>query len=119
MKCSRCCASARAARASWTSVLDVPGAAGQVILNGASLAFVRTGRSDASAELRRGDNRLEAQLVQAEGRPGTWRFELGEIERGSLRVVAGDVALVTADAVVFRMRGRPGERVVFAFRAGP
>ena len=44
---------------------------------------------------RRGENRVEAQLVQAAG-AGQWRFELGALplEAGSLRVVAGDVALV-------------------------
>jgi len=34
-------------------------------------------------------------------------------------VIAGQVALVTPDAVVFRMKGRAGERVVFTFRARP
>jgi hypothetical protein len=33
-------------------------------------------------------------------------------------VIAGDVTLITPDTVVFRMKGRPGERVVFTFRAG-
>jgi hypothetical protein len=50
---------------------------------------------------------------------GSWRFELAGTEglqRGSLRVVAGDVALVTDEAIVFRLAGRPGERIVFTFR---
>lgn len=34
---------------------------------------------------------------------------------GSLRVVAGTVALITGDTVVFRLQGKPGERVVFTF----
>ncbi len=49
---------------------------------------------------------------------GTWRFALGAIpglRADSLRVVAGDVLQAAADAVVFRLQGRPGERVVFSF----
>ena len=36
----------------------------------------------------------------------------------TLRVVAGEVVQLAADSVTFRLQGRPGERVVFAFRAG-
>ena len=67
-----------------------------------------------------GENRVEATLVQATGQPGLWRFELGaeqSLEPGSLRVIAGEVALVTPDSMAFRMKGRPGERVVFTFHA--
>jgi hypothetical protein len=34
-------------------------------------------------------------------------------------VIAGEVAQVGGGAVTFRLRGRPGERVVFSFRAEP
>ena len=81
--------------------------------------FAGKGRSSAVATGRRGENRIEAQLVQGSGRPGTWRFELGStasFEAGSLRVIAGEVAQITGDAVVFRLKGQPGERVVFTFR---
>jgi hypothetical protein len=66
--------------------------------------------------------RVEAQLVEAHGRPGTWRFELepgGEalVRSGSLRVVAGSVVEVGPRAVTFRLQGRAGERVVFTFRS--
>ncbi len=71
-----------------------------------------------SGRRRSGENRVEATLVQATGQPGLWRFELGAGASGSLRVIAGEVTLVTPEAVVFRMKGRPGERVVFTFRAG-
>jgi hypothetical protein len=66
---------------------------------------------------RSGDNRVEAQLVQAQGQAGLWRFELAgdRAVAGSLRVIAGQVALVTGDVVVFRLKGQPGERVVFTF----
>jgi hypothetical protein len=101
------------------SQLEVPGGSGQVVVNGASLAFAGRGRSIASAPGRRGENRVEAQLVQGGG-PGQWRFELRgseAFEPGSLRVVAGEVVLVGSDAIVFRLGGRAGERIVFTFRS--
>ena len=107
-------------RVGFSSQLDVPGGSGQVVVNGSSAVFAGAGRSTAMAVGRRGENRIEAQLVQGAG-AGQWRFELGStasLEPGSLRVVAGNVALVTGDAVVFRLSGRPGERIVFTFRAG-
>ena len=108
-------------RVAFSSQLDVAGASGQVVVNGSTAVFAGTGRSAAMAVGRRGENRIEAQLVQGGASAGLWRFELGStasLEPGSLRVVAGNVALVTGDAVVFRLTGRPGERVVFTFRAG-
>jgi len=71
-----------------------------------------------AAEGKRGVNRVEAVLVRGAGRPGTWRFDLSNqpaMKPGSLRVVAGTVALITNDAVVFWLQGKPGERIVFAF----
>jgi hypothetical protein len=102
-----------------SSDLDVPGGSGQIVVNGRNAAYARRGRSASVAVTRRGENRVEAQLVEGSG-AGSWRFELGGAsgrEPGSLRVVAGDVALITGDAVVFRLSGRSGERVVFTFRA--
>ena len=54
------------------------------------------------------------------GRPGTWRFDLSTLGLlpGSLRVVAGEAAQSGSATVVFRLRGKPGERVVFTFDAG-
>lgn len=108
-----------ARRLSWASELNVEGGAGQVIANGQSAVFAGRGRSTAVANGRRGENRVEAQLVQGSGRPGTWKFELGgtsSFEPGSLRLIAGDVALITADSITFRLKGTPGERVVFSFK---
>jgi hypothetical protein len=62
---------------------------------------------------------VTGQLVKADGKPGTWRFEAqpGEaIETRSLRVIRGKVALLTPTAVVFRLEGQVGEHVAFAFR---
>jgi hypothetical protein len=46
---------------------------------------------------------------------GTWRFDLVGIRPGSVRAIAGTVAVITETSVVFRMDGRAGERVVFTF----
>jgi hypothetical protein len=102
----------------WISRLEVAGGAGQVTLNGAETSFQREGLARGAARLRAGANRIEAQLLDAKGRGGTWRFELAGLALvpGSIRVIAGEVALVTPDAVGFHLKGRPGERVVFSFR---
>ena len=102
----------------WVSQLDVPDASGQVVLNGRSATFVSTGRLVSHGRAGPRENRVEGLLVTAAGRPGTWRFELGGVEPGSLRVIAGDVVSAAADAIVFRVKGRAGERVVFTFRKG-
>jgi hypothetical protein len=108
-------------RLAWSSHLEVEGGTGQVVVNGDAASFAGRGRSTAVAFGRRGENRMEAILVQGKGVPGTWRFDLagtGSLQKGSLRVVAGEVAQVTADALVFRLKGQPGERIVFTFRTG-
>jgi hypothetical protein len=113
-------ASGPAPTASAVSELALPGGSGQVVANGTA-AFPHAGRTTLALAPARGENRIEATLV--EGRTaGTWRFDLGAVpgfNAGSLRVVAGDVAEVGASAIVFRLRGRPGERVVFSFRVTP
>jgi hypothetical protein len=106
-----------AAAVSVSSQLEVPGGSGQVVLNGQAVFYQRPGRGQTSAGARPGPGRLEATIVTASGRPGTWRFEMsGGFEPGSLRLVAGEVVMVTADAIVFRIAGRVGERVVFGFQ---
>jgi hypothetical protein len=97
------------------SELAVPGGRGQVIWNGVESMYPGAGVSALPTSGQRGLNRVEAVLVQGDGRPGTWRFDLAGVQPGSLRIVAGDVALVGESAVVFRLRGRPGERAVFTF----
>ena len=103
----------------WMSKLEVPGASGQVLVNGSTAAFAGPGLSVGMAYGQRGENRVEARVVQGAGKPGTWRFELGSTANlvpGSLRVLAGSVTEVSGDALVFRLSGRPGERVMFTFR---
>ena len=109
---------ASAASATILSELGVPGGAGQVVAN-EEAAFPRAGRSPLAVRVEPGDNRVEATLVEARS-AGTWRFELGGVpgfRPESLRVVAGDVVQLAGDSVTFRLQGRPGERVVFVFRA--
>jgi hypothetical protein len=104
----------------WVSQLEVPGGRGQVVVNGNAAFFPPAGRSGVSARVKAGENRVEATLVQSTGQSGLWRFDLsGEraFTPGSLRVIAGQVALITGDTVAFQMKGRPGERVVFTFQS--
>jgi hypothetical protein len=103
-------------QAFWTSHLDVPGGSGRVTLNDASVAVGR-GRVQASARLPRGESRVEAELLNADGKPGVWRFELGPyVAAGSVRVLSGEPVHVSDSAVVFRLTGKAGERVSFTFR---
>ena len=102
--------------------LEVPDGEGQVVMNGRVASAVRPGLAAMAAQGRTGVNRVEAVLVRGAGRPGTWRFDFSGqavVKPGSLRVVAGTVALITGDAVVFRLQGKPGERVVFTFEVDP
>ena len=88
------------------------------MVDGTDSFFPSTGRASGRLSAQRAQRRVEAVLVNATG-PGTWRFELGttaSLEPGSLRVIAGEIALETEDALVFRLSGKPGERVVFSFR---
>jgi hypothetical protein len=101
----------------WTSQLDVAGGTGQVVL-GTAAAFPGLGDVNGSAAVPCGDGHLEAVLVRAAGRAGTWRLVLegANVEPESVRPVAGDVVLATSGAVLFRVQGRAGERVVLVFR---
>ena len=101
--------------AQWTSVLEAPGATGNVTVNGASTAGV--GRASAMLAVAEGAGELRVQGVLATGSgPGTWRFERhgGMAAAVRVKVLEGQVSLVTDEAIVFRLRGQPGERVAFA-----
>jgi hypothetical protein len=105
----------------WAVQLDAPGAIGQVVV-GNQLVVLEAGRRSevrARSLSRAGDETVEAQLVKADGKPGTWRFETADgtaLEPGSLRVVRGEVTLVTPTAIVFRLAGTAGEQVAFSYR---
>jgi hypothetical protein len=68
--------------------------------------------------LPRGSHRIEAVLTSGRGHVGVWRFRFaGSFRPGSLRIRAGEAASVSPDSVVFRLRGTPGERIVFDLEA--
>jgi hypothetical protein len=97
------------------SRLDIDGGTGRISVNGGTMGAT-AGHPLAQAMVRAGLNVVDAVLAAAR-RPGTWRFDVAPagIRPGSLRVTTGTVALVTPDTVVFRLDGRPGERVGFTF----
>jgi hypothetical protein len=99
------------------SRLELSGGRGQVVLNGGSAFFQQDAAVGRVEGIHEGLNRIEGTVVTAAGRPGVWRFELPpNVEPGGVTVVAGEVRLVTPEAVVFQLSGKAGERVVFVFR---
>jgi hypothetical protein len=116
-------------RITWSSDLAVPGARGQVVLNGLSMTYPGEGQAHGVVDLpgpaftpyATRTVRVEATLVQAAGRPGTWRFDVDAaetyalVEPGSIRVLAGEPLQVGPTSLVYKIRGRPGERVIFTF----
>jgi hypothetical protein len=113
--CIVCLESNGETRVPLVSQLDVPEGSGQVVLNGRDPSYVKTGRSILCGQRVERENHVEAILVSAVGRPGSWRFVLSGAKPGSLRVIAGQVVMIGSDEVVFRLSGRAGERVVFTF----
>jgi hypothetical protein len=103
----------------WNIALDSPGAIGQAVVDG-SVVVAESGRqAQALARVRDGEAIVAATLVRGTGNAGTWRFEAqdGEaIAPGSLRVLRGEVALLTPTSVVFRVKGVSGEQVAFSYR---
>jgi hypothetical protein len=102
-----------------SSALAVPESEAQVIINGRDASSMRGGPMTMAADARGGINRVEGVLVRGAGKGGTWRFDLSGqpgLKVGSLRAVAGTVVLLTSDSVLFRLDGKPGERVVFMFQ---
>jgi len=115
--CFRADARGLSATGAWVSELLVPDARGQVVVDGTQAVFPAGGMATFSLPVDAGRHRFEATLVDGAGRPGTWRFDLSTLglRPGSLRVVAGEAAQAGSATVVFRLRGKPGERVVFTF----
>lgn len=104
----------------WSNELDVAEATAQVRLNGGPDFFPARGYSHAIGEAREGDNVVAGRLVRTAGRPGSWRFDLGQNSAfvpGSVRPVAGTVEEITETGITFRLSGRPEEAVAFRFRA--
>jgi len=104
----------------WASDLTVPGGSGKVVVDGAFAAIHGPGHSQAALMLAAGAHRFEAVLTSARSQPGVWRFRFsGAFRAVSLRVVQGDAVSASAEGVVFRLRGMPGERVAFTLIGEP
>ena len=103
----------------WSSDLAVEGGRLQVVVNGSSASFPGRGRAYGVASLANGENRVEATVVEAAGKPGLWRFDImneQNVSPGSIHVLAGQVVNVAASSITFRLQGAPGERVAFTFQ---
>jgi hypothetical protein len=102
-----------------SSDLQVAGGEGQVVWNGTTASYATPGITAFLPKIVPGSNRVEAQLVSAAGKPGTWRFQFTGHAVSGLRPLTGKVEAVAPDSITFRLSGRPGERVVFVFEAEP
>jgi hypothetical protein len=101
----------------WESELNLHEGEGQIVVDGTAATFQSRGFRQGVIEGTSGPHRVEATVVTAAGRSGTWRFRLaGLLAPGSLRVVAGVAVSVSDSDVVFRLSGQAGERILFAFR---
>jgi hypothetical protein len=100
----------------FTTVLGPRGTTGQLSLNGGGVGTVAAGGVEMRVQPRPGANHVEGVLT--EGRPGaTWRFDFAEgLEPGTLAPLQGEVVQVTAESILFRLKGEVGERVSFSFR---
>ena len=102
--------------ATLVSRLEAPSGRAEATLNGSALGQVTAGIRSLTIAVPVGENRLEGELTA--GARGTWTLELSgipDLERGSLRVLAGDAVAVGPDSVTFRLSGRANERVGVAF----
>jgi hypothetical protein len=102
----------------WSSDLSLEGGRLQVVVNGILASYPERGRSLATARIRDGENRVEAAVVGGAGKAGRWTMDLSlseAIQAGSIRVLAGEIESIGGAAVTFKLKGTPGERVVFTF----
>jgi hypothetical protein len=105
--------------AAWSSDLDLDGGRLQVVVNGNSVAYPERGRSAGTTRLQDRENRVEATVLNAAGKAGTWTIDLSgsdSIQAGSIHVLSGEVSSMAGAKVTFRLKGTPGERVSFTFR---
>jgi Divergent InlB B-repeat domain len=101
------------ARPVMESTLSVPRGRAEVSANGRTIV-VDAAAAAVRMEARGGDNLVEGVVREAAG-GGLWRFDFGPmgVESGTVTVFSGDPVTATPSAVVFRLKGRPGERVSF------
>lgn len=94
--------------------LEAQGARGRATIDGAGLLSVEAGGLRHLELGSTGSRRVEAVVDQIGG-PGLWRFSVeGAAPQDSvLRVQVGAAVTISANAVVFRLTGKPGERIAF------
>jgi hypothetical protein len=99
-----------------TTELAVPDGSGVVTMGGGASTLRANGTYTLHGASRQGTNAVQARLDQGSG-AGTWRFEFpeGGIAAGSLRVLSGEVSVVTPNAIVFRLTGKAGETIAFTY----
>jgi hypothetical protein len=103
----------------WSSDLRLEGGRLQVVVNGNASAYPERGRSLVTTRIKDGDNRVEATVVDAAGKAGSWTVDLSAsqaIQPGSIRVLSGEVESIGATAVTFKLKGISGERIAFTFQ---
>ena len=103
----------------WSSDLRLEGGRLQVVVNGTVSSYPERGRTLARARLKDGENRVEATVVESGGKAGRWTMDLSAseaIQAGTIRVLAGEIESIGVTAVTFKLRGTPGERIVFTFQ---
>jgi PKD domain-containing protein len=100
------------------SDLKLAGGLGQIVVNSQLAFFPGEGRADLVVPMQ-AMNYVEAVVVRGQGRPGTWRLRINDLVNASpaptIRAIAGDVLSASADTIVFRLTGQPGQRIVVAF----
>jgi hypothetical protein len=102
----------------WESDLQVEGGRLQLVVNGSAVSYPEAGRAYGMGAFVEGTNHVEATLVDGHGKAGVWRFNFlasQAVAAGSIHVVAGDAVSVADNAIGFRLKGTPGERVAFTF----
>ena len=72
---------------------------------------------EVSVQLGGGDILVEAVVREGKG-DGRWIFDLGNAtgEPGTVTILSGEPLTVTPYSLVFRLKGRAGERVSFVLR---
>jgi hypothetical protein len=102
----------------WESDLGVEGGRLQLVVNGAAVSYLESGRAYGMGAIAEGANHVEATLVEGGGKAGKWTFNFlatQAIAPGSIRVISGDAVTVSDSSISFRLKGTPGERIAFTF----
>ncbi|HJS56515.1 MAG TPA: hypothetical protein VKA01_00315 [Vicinamibacteria bacterium] len=85
------------------------------VVGAAALPVVTAAQGTSRSTTRRSPSLFEGRASRG---PGASSWLRRRASSRSIRVIAGEVALLTGDTVTFRLNGQPGERVVFPFKTG-